>query len=76
MLKYYGSELTKRGSELMVSMMGPRGLGQGDDTENFTENEREITRNWLFHKALTIAGGCSEVQLDIISKRILELPST
>jgi len=57
-------------------MMGPRGLGQGDDTENFTENEREITRNWLFHKALTIAGGCSEVQLDIISKRILELPST
>jgi len=76
MLKYYGSELTKRGSELMVSMMGPRGLGQGDDTENFTETEREITRNWLFHKALTIAGGCSEVQLDIISKRILELPST
>lgn len=73
MLKYYGSELTKASSEMMVSMMGPQGLGR-DDTEHYSNQELEITRAWLFHKALTIAGGCSEVQLDIISKRILELP--
>ena len=73
MLKYYGSELTKASSEMMVSMMGPQGLGR-EDPEHYSNQELEITRAWLFHKALTIAGGCSEVQLDIISKRILELP--
>ena len=75
MLKYYGSELTKDSAEMMVSIMGPQGLGRDDDHDNFSNDERGSTRAWLFTKALTIAGGCSEVQLDIISKRILELPT-
>jgi alkylation response protein AidB-like acyl-CoA dehydrogenase len=32
------------------------------------------TRSWLFGKAFTIAGGSSEVQLNIIAKRVLGLP--
>ena len=73
MLKVVGSELIRERNELMVSIMGPRALGL-EDTENFSEDEQKVTNIWLFSKALTIAGGCSEVQLDIISKRILDLP--
>ena len=35
----------------------------------------EIARNWLRTKANSIEGGTSEVQLNIISKRILDLPA-
>lgn len=73
MMKYYGSEMMKEKTELMVAVMGPSALGW-EDEDNFSEDERAVTAAWLFTKAITIAGGCSEVQLDIISKRILELP--
>lgn len=73
MMKYYGSEMMKAKTELMVSIMGPNALGW-EDEENFSDIERAVNSAWLFSKAITIAGGCSEVQLDIISKRILELP--
>lgn len=75
MLKVCGSELIRERNELMVSIMGPRALGL-EDTEHFSEDEQKVTNVWLFSKALTIAGGCSEVQLDIISKRILALPTS
>jgi acyl-CoA dehydrogenase len=34
-----------------------------------------MVKQWAFDKALTIAGGTSEIQLNIIAKRALELPS-
>ena len=34
----------------------------------------EAQRNWLRQKALTIAGGTQEIQLNIIAKRVLGLP--
>jgi len=40
----------------------------------FTENELESTRGWLRDRAVTIYGGTNEVQLNIISKRVLGLP--
>ena len=67
--------MVKEKTELMVSIMGPQALGW-EDPDNFNEDEQKVTNNWLFSKALSIAGGCSEVQLDIISKRILELPTS
>ena len=33
-----------------------------------------ITRDWLRTKANSIEGGTSEVQLNVISKRVLGLP--
>lgn len=59
--------------ELLEQVLGLRGLGweAGDD---FTADEIDIGRAWLRSKSYTIAGGSSEVQLNIIAKRVLELP--
>jgi len=72
MFKLYRSELTKRRTELIVSMMGTRGIGW--EGEPFTPDESFETRFWLNRKAGTIAGGSSEVQRNIIAKRVLGLP--
>ncbi len=59
--------------ELLVQIMGQRGLGwEGDE---FNTDEHEICRQWLLAKTYTISGGSSEVQLNIIAKRVLGLPS-
>ena len=52
--------------------MGYRALGWEDD--NFTEQEQAINRAWLNSFSQTIAGGSSEVQLNVIAKRVLQLP--
>jgi len=72
MFKLYRSELTKRRTELVVSLMGTRGVGW--EGAPFTTEELEETRVWLGRKAGTIAGGSSEVQRNIIAKRVLGLP--
>ena len=70
--KLYRSELTQRRTEMIVSMMGSQGVGWSGDA--FAREELEETRFWLGRKAGTIAGGTSEVQRNIIAKRVLGLP--
>jgi alkylation response protein AidB-like acyl-CoA dehydrogenase len=71
-VKLTGALHTQEGDELLVSAMGLQGIGwEGDE---FDRREIEATRSWLRGKALTIAGGTKEVQLNIIAKRILGLP--
>jgi alkylation response protein AidB-like acyl-CoA dehydrogenase len=72
MFKYYSSELLRRRMEATIRMQGTRGVGW--EGRGFTRDELESTRLWLFGKALTIAGGSSEVQLNIVAKRVLGLP--
>ena len=67
MLKYYGTELNKRRMELMMDSAGQDGLEWGSDDD--------VAAHWLRSKGNSIEGGTSEVQLNIISKRILEMPS-
>lgn len=67
MLKYYGTELNKRRFELMMDSSGHDGLEWDQDND--------VARHWLRTKANSIEGGTSEVQLNIISKRILNLPT-
>ena len=55
-----------------MSLLGTRGLGWSG--AGFSDEEREGTRAWLRSKANSIEGGTSEVQLNIIAKRILGLP--
>ncbi len=70
MLKYYGAELNKRRWELMMSVFGADAL----EWESERSRHGDRARTWLRTKANSIEGGTSEVQLNIISKRILELP--
>ena len=72
MFKYYGSELGKERLEIQLKARGTQSLGW--DGDMFSDQERQLTRTWLRSKAGTIAGGSSEVQLNIIAKRVLGLP--
>ncbi|TNE61310.1 MAG: acyl-CoA dehydrogenase [Alphaproteobacteria bacterium] len=71
MLKYYGTELNKDRHELILKVNGTDAL----EWEGQFSNNGEIARNWLRTKANSIEGGTTEVQLNIISKRILDLPA-
>ncbi len=68
--KYYGTELNKRRNELLLAIGGEAALGwQGEQYD-----EGLTVRAWLRSKGNSIEGGTSEVQLNIISKRVLGLP--
>ena len=74
-LKYCGAEHNKRRYEMMLDILGIKGLGwQAEQGGDFSEDELDITRQWLRSKGNSIEGGTSEVQLNIIAKRVLELP--
>lgn len=65
MLKYYGTELNKRRQEVLMSAQGSTAL----------DWEAGSAAHWLRSKANSIEGGTSEVMLDIIAKRVLDLPA-
>jgi alkylation response protein AidB-like acyl-CoA dehydrogenase len=69
--KYVGTEEEKRKYELMIKMAGEYGLGWA---EGYSENEKQMTMDWMGAKSHSIAGGTSEIQLNIIAKRVLGLP--
>jgi acyl-CoA dehydrogenase len=70
MLKYYGTELNKDRLQLLMSIAGSDGLAW----EGPAEGEGDLARNWLRTRANSIEGGTSEINLNIIAKRVLELP--
>ena len=70
MLKYYGTELNKRRYELMMDAAGHDGL----EWEGERSDGGRLAKGWLRTKANSIEGGTSEIQLNIISKHILQLP--
>ena len=72
LFKYYGSEQNKRKYELLLETMGSQALGW--EGEGFEDKELDVTRQWLRSKANSIEGGTSEVQLNIVAKRVLGLP--
>jgi len=73
-MKYVGTEADKVKSELLLAMLGHQGLGWEGD--GFSGEEIDTTRLWAMSKGMTIAGGTSEVQLNVIAKNVLELPQS
>jgi len=71
--KYCGTEEEKRKYELMLKIMGERALGWNDE-KHFDTGELSVPFDWMGAKTHTIAGGTSEIQLNIIAKRVLALP--
>ena len=72
MLKNYGCELNKRRYELLLQALGSCALGW--EGSGFKSEELKVTREWLRSKANSIEGGTSDVQLNVIAKRVLGLP--
>jgi alkylation response protein AidB-like acyl-CoA dehydrogenase len=70
--KYYGTEQNKRKYERLLELMGTQMVGW--EGESFSDREINSTRQWLRSKANSIEGGTSEVQLNVIAKRVLGLP--
>lgn len=69
--KYYGTEQNVSRMELMTAITGSQGLiWEGNDKEAVNQ-----ARQFCRSKGNTIEGGTSEIQLGIIAKRILNLPS-
>ena len=63
--------------DLAMEILGADGLGtdalEGED-DAFTAEERAIARTWLRSRGNSIEGGTSEVQYNIIARRVLGLP--
>ena len=70
MFKLYGTELNKRRNELNLAVFGEQALGW----EGAEYKDGMLSRDWLRSKGNSIEGGTSEVQLNIIAKRVLNLP--
>jgi alkylation response protein AidB-like acyl-CoA dehydrogenase len=68
-LKYDGTELNKRRHELAMALAGAEGL--------YFDGNRgpNVAEGWLRSKGNSIEGGTSEVMLDIVAKRLLDLPA-
>ena len=71
-MKLAASKLHTDTAELIVEAMGRQGLGW--EGEGFSPEELAAGRQYLRIKSSTIAGGSTEVQNNIVSKRVLGLP--
>jgi alkylation response protein AidB-like acyl-CoA dehydrogenase len=71
-IKYAAAEFAKERSELMIEALGHQGLGW--EGEPYDTPEIMAVRGWLRTKANSIEGGTSEVNLNVIAKRVLGLP--
>jgi alkylation response protein AidB-like acyl-CoA dehydrogenase len=74
LFKVAGATLNQERCELMVEAAGNRGLGWSG--EGFAPEELAVTRSWLRSKGNSIEGGTTEVNLNIVSKRVLGLRDT
>jgi acyl-CoA dehydrogenase len=70
LMKYVGTELNKKRHELVMAAGGSAAL----EWESEATKGGKRARDWLRTKANSIEGGTSEVMLNVVSKRILEMP--
>ena len=71
LLKFDGTELNKRRHELAMSLAG----GDGLYFDGNRGPEQDVAATWLRSKGNSIEGGTSEVMLEIVAKRLLDLPA-
>jgi alkylation response protein AidB-like acyl-CoA dehydrogenase len=71
-MKYAGAQIAQDRAELIVEALGSQGLGWEGDS--FADQELAQVRGWLRTKANSIEGGSSEINLNVVSKRVLGLP--
>jgi len=70
-LKYAAAKMNQERHELLIEALGTEGLGW--DGEGFDPTALKATRGWLRSKGNSIEGGTSEINLNVIAKRVLGL---
>ena len=70
-IKYAAAKLNQNKTELVVEAMGAQGLGWDGDA--YSEKELAAPKAMLRAKANSIEGGTSEVNLNVVAKRVLGL---
>ncbi|NBC20634.1 MAG: acyl-CoA dehydrogenase [Alphaproteobacteria bacterium] len=70
-LKYGAAKMNQDRHELLIEALGTEGLGW--DGEGFEDSAKKATRGWLRSKGNSIEGGTSEINLNVIAKRVLGL---
>ncbi len=70
LMKYAGTELNKKRHELVMALGGSDAL----EWDSEASGGGTKARSWLRTKANSIEGGTSEVMLNVVAKRILEMP--
>jgi acyl-CoA dehydrogenase len=70
LMKYVGTELNKKRHELAMATGGSDAL----EWDSESSGGGSKARSWLRTKANSIEGGTSEVMLNVVAKRILEMP--
>jgi len=70
-LKYAAAKMNQDRHELLIEALGTEGLGW--EGEGFDETAKKATRGWLRSKGNSIEGGTSEINLNVIAKRVLGL---
>lgn len=71
MFKVAGATLNQERTELMVEAAGSRAFGWSG--EAYKPEELAVTRGWLRAKGNSIEGGTTEVNLNVVAKRVLGL---
>ena len=70
-LKYAAAKMNQDRHELLIEALGTEGLGW--EGPGFDEPAMKATRGWLRSKGNSIEGGTSEINLNVIAKRVLGL---
>ena len=70
-IKYAAATLNQEKCELLVEAMGFSGLGWAG--EPYSREEIGAARSWLRSKGNSIEGGTSEINLNVVAKRVLGL---
>jgi len=70
-MKLSTTQLTQEFSEAAMDVLGPWAALMGDSR---APSDGRWPRQWLYDRSMTIAGGTSEVQRNIVAQRILGLP--
>ena len=70
-IKFIGAEFNKDRYEYFLEIMGQQGLGW--EGQGFSDVELETCREWLRSKANSIEGGTTEINLNVVAKRVLGL---
>jgi alkylation response protein AidB-like acyl-CoA dehydrogenase len=70
--KFRWANMVKSEQDIAMLALGTQGLGW--DGPGFEDVQLERTRAWLTTRADSIWGGTNEVQLNVIAKRVLQIP--